>query len=382
MNSRREFAKLLLGSPLLVAGPLRQALAYPDRIHPETLKQVLNVFHLDQVARQKLPAPVYHYIVDGAADQRTIKANRDAFEDWAIRVRRLVDVSNVDTSLKLFGDKLASPIVLAPVGAQNSYNEQAELASARAAAPDHVFIAPTLGSFSIEEIRAENPDPMWFQLYTFTDRNIMKRLIDNSIATGYQTLVVTIDGPHRGRHESQLWFRSIGERDPTPVRMGNFPQLKDLSKLGDPSLTWEFVDWLKQNTTQNIVLKGIVTGEDAKLCLQYGVDGIIVSNHGGRHEDSSRATLSSLPEVIDAVDGHMPVLIDGGFRRGSDIFKALALGADAVCIGRPYIWGLGAFGEDGVRKCLQMLDAELKLEMMFAGTPALKDIQTDFVTAA
>jgi 4-hydroxymandelate oxidase len=381
MNSRRDFAKFLLGSPLLATTPLRNALAYPERAHPETLRQVLNVFHLDQIARRKLPAPVYHYIVDGSADQRTIKANRAAFEDWAIRVRRLVDVSTIDTSLKLFGDDIASPIILAPVGAQNSYNEQAEIASARAAAPDHIFVAPTLGSFSLEEIRAENAGPMWFQLYTFEDRDIMKRLIDNSIRAGYNTLVVTIDGPARGRHESQHWFRSIGQRDQTPVRMGNFPALKELSQLGDPSLTWEFVEWLKRNTSQNIVLKGITTREDAKLCLQYGVDGIIVSNHGGRHEDSGRGTLSALPEIVDAIDGHMPVLIDGGFRRGSDIFKALALGADAVCIGRPYLWGLGAFGEDGVRKCLQLLDAELKLEMTFAGTPSLPDISNNYIIA-
>ena len=161
--------------------------------------------------------------------------------------------------------------------------------------------------------------------------------------------MLTIDGPTIGNREGERWFRALGAGDTAPPTLGNFAAYPGRKNIGDPSLTWDIVDWLRANTDMKIVLKGIVTREDAELCLRHGVDGMIVSNHGGRQEESNRATLDCLPEVVAAVDGQLPVLIDGGFRRGTDIYKALALGAKAVCIGRPQVWGLGAFGEEGVR---------------------------------
>lgn len=161
--------------------------------------------------------------------------------------------------------------------------------------------------------------------------------------------------------------------------MGNMETLKGRLRIGDPSLTWDYIDWLKDNTRMKVVIKGIVTREDARLCRKHGADGLIVSNHGGRQEESNRGTLECLPEVVEAVDGKIPVLIDSGFRRGTDIFKALALGAQAICIGRPYLWGLASFGEEGVTKVLDLLDAELIRIMQLAGTPTVKDITPAFV---
>jgi 4-hydroxymandelate oxidase len=193
--------------------------------------------------------------------------------------------------------------------------------------------------------------------------------------------VLTIDGPTRGNHEAARWFALT--RDKTQprdaVRLGNFEDFSGRKGIGDPSLDWDDLAWFRDHTSLNFMLKGVVTHEDAKLCRKYGVDGVIVSNHGGRQEGSGRGTLDVLPEIVAELKGRMPVLMDGGIRRGSDIFKALALGADAVCIGRPYLWGLGAYGQEGVEKCLSILNSELVRTMQFAGTTSLASIDKDSI---
>jgi len=232
-------------------------------------------------------------------------------------------------------------------------------------------------SYSVGEIAAVGDAPLWFQLYASKSGAFMQKLINDAEAAGCRVLVLTVDGPTLGNREGERWFRGQGGR--ASARLGNFENFKGPKGIGDASLTWDIVQWLRAHTRMRVVLKGIVTREDAALCVTHGVDGIIVSNHGGRQEESNRGTLESLPEVLDGADGRLPVLIDGGFRRGTDIFKALALGARAVCIGRPYLWGLGAFGADGVDRVVRILQAELKRIMQFAGTKNIAAINRDYL---
>lgn len=378
-RSRRELLRFMLGSPLMTTAAGLASwwpgsiMATPELAVPESARQALDVFQMKAAARRTLDLAPWHFIVGGADDGDTIGANRRAFDDWQIRARRLVDVSRVDTRIELFGETLASPIMLAPVGDQQYIHADGELGSARAAGKrGHVMICSTVSSFSISEIADAARGPLWFQLYPSRHRPFMKHLIDSAERAGCRALVVTVDGPTIGNREAERWFRTRSDRG--SVRMGNFEAYEGKKGIGDPSLNWEIIAWLRANTKMPIVLKGIVTREDAVMCVDHGVDGIVVSNHGGRQEESGRGTLECLPEVIDAADDRVPVLIDGGLRRGTDIFKALGLGARAICIGRPYLWGLGAFGEAGVARVLALLDAELKRIMQFAGTVDIASI--------
>jgi 4-hydroxymandelate oxidase len=380
LETRRQFLRFLAASPL-AALPANFSWAYPERAVPESLRQVLNIFQLDRVAQQSLTPDAYHFIVGMADDGATSRANLESYEKVKIRPRRLVDVSSVDTSIKLFARQYPSPIVLAPVGNQQKINPGGELATARAAAKrQNLMICSAMTNSSIGEIAAVGGE-CWFQLYPSSNRDFMKKLMDDALRAGCDTIVLTIDGPTRGNHEAARWFALT--RDKTQprdaVRLGNFAGFSGSKGIGDPSLDWDDLAWFRDNTPLNFVLKGIVTREDAQLCRKYGVDGVIVSNHGGRQEGSGRGTLDVLPEIVKELKGRMPVLMDGGIRRGSDVFKALALGADAACIGRPYLWGLGAYGQEGVKKCLAILNNELLRTMQFAGTTSLAAIDKDAI---
>ncbi len=385
--ARRQLVRFLLQSPLVAATGLlapgllmpRPVLARPEFAVPETLDQVLNVFQMQRAAQKALDLETWHFIVNGADDLRTLDANRAAFDDWQLRVRRLVDVSRIDTTLKLLGQTLSSPIVLAPVGGQQTIHPEGELATMRAAsARGHLLIASTVTSSSIGEIRAAGSSPLWFQLYASPDRGLMRHLLAGAGAAGCLAVALTVDSPTRGNREGERWFarQTTGK---SPTVMGNFAGYKGPARIGDAALTWPIVDWLRANTRLPILLKGIVTREDAELAVRAGVDGIIVSNHGGRQEESGRGTLECLPEIVAVTAGRIPVLMDGGIRRGTDIFKALALGATAVCVGRPYLYGLGAYGEQGVAKVLALLDSELQRTMQFAGTTSLAAITTAYL---
>jgi isopentenyl diphosphate isomerase/L-lactate dehydrogenase-like FMN-dependent dehydrogenase len=355
------------------------ATALPERAIPESANKALDVFQMKSVARQKLDVPTWHFVMNGADDGKTMAANRTAFDRWQIRVRRLVDVSRIDTEVEVFGEVLKSPIILAPVGAQQSLHQEGELATARAAAARNtLMICSTMTNYSIGEIAGAADGLQWFQLYPSRNRAFMKKLIDDAEAAGCRVLALTIDGPTLGNREAERWFRGQGGR--TSTRLGNFENFSGATPIGDRSLTWDIVSWLRANTGMKIVLKGIVTREDAALAVKHRADGIIVSNHGGRQEESGRGTLESLPEVLEGADDQIPVLIDGGFRRGTDVFKALALGASAVCIGRPYLWGLGAFGQEGVDRVIRILQSELKRIMQFAGTTSVDSITADYLT--
>jgi len=376
--NRRAFAKHLLASGALAGwglGPT-SASAYPERAVVQTLREVLNIEQLDQVARQTLSPDAYHFIVGASDDGVTKRANRSAYEAVKLRPRRLIDVSKLDTSVELFGQRYASPIMLAPAGNQQKVHVDGELATARAAsARGHVLIAAQMSNYSVAEIAAVGGD-LWFQMYPSPNRQFMLWLSRQAAEAGCSALVLTIDGPTRGNHEAARWFAAhrVRGQGGARVRMGNFSGYDGPTGIGDPAFTWKDIAWLRDNVDLPLVLKGIVTAEDARLCRKYGVDGVVVSNHGGRQEGSGRGSLEVLPEVVKTLRGRIPVLVDGGVRRGSDAFKALALGADAVCIGRPYLWGLGAFGEEGVAKCLRILQAELERTMRYAGAPMLSDI--------
>lgn len=376
---RRRLLRFLLGSPLVAAtGGVAAwwpagAAARPEFAVPDSPARALDVFQLEAVARATLDRPTWHFVMNGADDGKTMAANRAAFDAWQIRARRLVDVSQVDTSVEVLGEQLDSPIILAPVGNQAALDAAGELATARAAGQrGHLMICSTVTSHAIGEIAGVARAPLWFQLYASPDEALMRHLLRQAEAAGCGTVVLTVDSPTRGNREAERWFAR--DTDRSRLRMGNFETYAGPPRIGNPALTWDIIAWLRANTAMRLVLKGIVTREDARLAARHRVDGIIVSNHGGRQEESGRGTLECLPEVLDGVGGRLPVLIDGGFRRGTDIYKALALGARAVCIGRPYLWGLGAFGEAGVARVLAILRAELKTTMQLAGTPRLADL--------
>ncbi len=411
--SRRRFMKYLGYSPLAV--PFATAALWPsqresvqasDGVIPEAAhafqvgmpiaseKEAVNVFDFIPVAEKNITgiSPAHWpYLMTGSDDNLTVQANRDGFQLFQIRPRRFVDVLKVDTSVELFGERYASPIMLAPIGSQEAFHPDGELASARAAqARGILFILSTVASVDVADVSREYQRPLWFQLYPTNDWEVTRKLIEKAERVGCPMLVLTADNPVRSNREMQ---KRAGDKKQVLCQGCHGPEIIDFNREHpifdgiDVSrvtthllpITWELVERIRRVTRMKVIIKGIVTAEDAELCVRNDIDGIIVSNHGGRQEESLLSTIEVLPDVVSAVKGKIPVLIDSGFRRGTDIFKALALGADAVCIGRPYIWGLGAFGQPGVERVLQLLQNELKLTMQLAGTTSISKITAEFV---
>jgi len=390
LQARRQLLRFLLASPL-VGSPLL-ALA-----QEEALKEVLigapadglNVFDFERLARNKLPPAHWGYLATGVDDDATIQANRDGFAKLDLRVRRMVDVSNIDTSITLFGTRWETPIVLSPVSSQQAFHPEGELAVARAAGrAKHLQILSTLTSQGLDQVNAAYGAPVWYQLYATDQWDVTVGLMQRARAAGCTVMAVTADlngGSNREtlarwRQRDQRQCSACHESEPGgTLRLQSKAMFKglDTSKVRSvttPGMTWEMLDRMREHWPGKLLVKGVVTREDAQLAVRFGADGVIVSNHGGRAEESGRATIDCLPEVIAGVRGRMPVLIDSGFRRGTDIFKALALGASAVCVGRPYIWGLASFGEPGVDTVLRILRRELTTVMRQAGARTRAEI--------
>lgn len=383
-NSRREFLRFLAASPL--AG----SLAGIDFAHgAETVGDVRNaidIFDLRETAKANIPIAHWGYLAGGVNDDAMLRINREAFDRYYVRSRRMIDVANVDTSVNILGRKWPTPIILAPLGSQAAFHSEGERGSARAArSRDHLQVLSTVSSTSIEAVAEARGEPVWFQLYTMGGWEGVKSRLRRAEAAGTPVLVLTVDmaGGVDARHTLIRASRN-DTRDCAACHEGDGiaaqgkPMLDGASDYSpEISLTWEFLDRLKQETTMKIFVKGIVRADDAEQCIARGADGIIVSNHGGRADDSGRGALDSLAEVAPAVAGRVPLFMDSGIRRGTDIFKALALGADAVLIGRSYIYGLGAFGQSGVERALDILTTELRIAMQSFGTPTLADIGPD-----
>lgn len=346
-----------------------------------------NLHEAELLAQQSLPQGVFDYFAGGANDEVSLRANRQAYDEIALRYRVLVDVSKRSMTTSLFGTEMAAPIVIAPMAFQRLAHADGELAVARAAAEcGLVMTASTYATCSLEEIASEVDHPKWFQLYVHQDRGITQELVERAEAAGYKALVLTADVPELGRRERD---ERNGFSLPHNLRIANLVEQptdgegsalhRFIQGVRDPALSWKDLEWLCGLTKMPVLVKGLVRGDNATLAVQHGASGVVVSNHGGRQLDTAIAPIRALPEVVAAVQGKIPILVDGGVRRGTDIIKALALGADAIMLGRPVLWGLTLGGQEGVTRVLQLLMAELDLAMALCGAISLKEISRDLI---
>ena len=429
-RTRRKFLKTLGASPFIAgSGVLSGGLANLLRATTneekhflgwlETLQQsddvisspdqALDVLDFESAARKAIPPAHWGYLATGVDDDATVRANRDGYSHIQIRSRRLVDVTNVDMSRTIFGTKWDTPIVLSPVSAQKAFHPDGELGVARAAGKKgHLMMLSTVATASIEDAIAARGGPVWQQLYPTNIWEVTRALIKRAEAAGAPAIVLTVDLQDGSNRETLFRSQRVDKRQCstchmdgyTPFARGKTGAVKssgsfgsyvarkpmfdglDVSKVTQMyplAMNWDVVKRLRDTVKVKLLIKGIVTREDAQLAVEHGVDGVIVSNHGGRAEDTLRPTIESLPEVLDGVAGKVPVIVDGGVRRGTDIFKALALGATAVGFGRPHSWGLGAFGQAGVEAVLEIYRRELRTIMRQAGTTSIEKITRDYL---
>ena len=334
--------------------------------------KIVTVDDYEPLAKRVLPADVFDYYAGGAGNEWTLAENRRAFEDWVIRPRMLTGAWPIDPSTRILGTDIAFPVLVAPWAYQRRAHADGEHATARAAARAGTVMVVSSTAFEyLEEVAAASDAPKWWQLYVFTDRGETVEMLHRVHAAGFAAVCLTVDFPASG-------LRHRDTRSGFDMPIG----LPDDDIVYAPDLTWDDLSWIRDAAPLSLFVKGIMTGEDARIAVDRGVDGIVVSNHGGRQLDSVHAPISVLPEVVEAVGGRVPVLVDGGFRRGTDVFKALALGAGAVMVGRPACWGLAAAGEDGVADVLRILRSELENTMVLAGTRSVADITGAHVARA
>jgi isopentenyl diphosphate isomerase/L-lactate dehydrogenase-like FMN-dependent dehydrogenase len=384
MNARREFLKFLAASPYLAA----LALEAQEAGGPGSPADALNVMDFEDVARRKMLPGHWAYTASGVDNDVTLKWNHEAYSHIQLRPRRLRDATKVDMRVDLFGTTYASPIFLCPTGGEKSVHADGELAVARAAkARNTLQILSTVTSTPVEAVNAARGQPVWYQLYAPPSWDANVALLNRVEAAGCTVIALTVDNT-TGRN-SETYLRTRGDVKqcapchPSGPGNGPRPMTEPLTMPGgrgtNPAMDWAFVERLRKFWRGKFIIKGLDTREDARLAIEHGVDGILVSNHGGRATETGRATIEALPEVVAEVGGRIPVFVDGGVRRGTDVFKALALGATAVGIGRPFLWGLGAFGQAGVDRVLEILQGELKLVMGNCGTRTVADITPAYV---
>lgn len=427
-EARRRFLRMLAASPLfagafLSGGSLTNLLAasvIPERklfgvfdalqdgdAVISSPDQAFDVMDFEAAARKALPPAHFGYLATGVDDDGTVRANREGYSRIQIRSRRLVDVETIDTSVRLFGTVWSSPIVICPVSAQKAFHPEGEVAVARAARTrGHLQILSTVASSSIEDATAARGAPVWQQLYPTNVWEVGRAIVKRAEKAGSPAIVLTVDLQEGSNRETLFRAQTVDKRECSACHAGAYTgfargrpkgdsrsfaqyaarkpmfdglELSKVTGLHPANMDWEFVKRLRDAVSVKLLIKGIVTREDAQLAVEHGVDGLVVSNHGGRAEESLRPTIECLPEVIEGVAGKVPVIVDGGVRRGTDIFKALALGATAVGIGRPQAWGLAAFGQPGVEAVLDMLRRELRTIMRQAGTTSVEKITRGYV---
>jgi 4-hydroxymandelate oxidase len=407
-KQRRLFLNWLSASPLLtLAGGSKllaqEAARRPDpMIWPATIPtdlisgpaDAVNVFDFEPVAYKKVSPAHFGYMASGIDDEVTLRANRQAFLKYGLRPRRLRDVSKIDASVTLFGTSWKTPIIIAPTGGNKAFDPDGEIAVARAArAGGHLNILAGAASTAIEDVMAARQGEMWYQLYATSSLEVAQQVVRRVERAGCPVLEITVDRNGGRNQETYLRMRRMDPRPCTSCHTAGVGSVSerpiydgiDMSKVASmqsANMTWDFIARMRDTTKMKLIIKGILTEEDAELCRTYGVDGIHVSNHGGRSEDNGRGAIDCLPEVARVAKGKLPIIFDSGVRRGTDILKALAMGASGVCIGRPYLWGLGAFGQQGVERVLEILREELRAAMQQIGAPNIASIVPEMVVKA
>jgi len=429
LKTRRKFLRILAASPVLAHSHLFPAalanVLTGDRAETKfagwledfqggnevisSPDQALDVLDFEAAARKALPPAHFGYLATGVDDDGTVRANREGYSRIQIRARRFVDVERIDMSTTVLGTKWSSPIVLSPIGSQKAFHPEGEVAVARAArAKDHLMLLSTVTTASIEDVIAARGGPVWQQLYPTNSWEVCRAIVKRAEGAGSSAIVLTVDLQEGSNRETLFRGQQADKRQCSMCHSGSSPLFArdkpgvaagkggiasfvarkpmfdglDVSKvtaLLSPNLSLDFVKRLRDLVTVKLLIKGIVTREDAQLAVEQGAEGLIVSNHGGRAEETLRPTIESLPEVLEGAAGKVPVIMDGGIRRGTDIFKALALGATAVGIGRPHCWGLAAFGQPGVEAVLEILRRELRTIMRQAGTTSIDKIARSYV---
>jgi isopentenyl diphosphate isomerase/L-lactate dehydrogenase-like FMN-dependent dehydrogenase len=359
-------------------------------------KEAINVFDFEPVMRQNVPPAHFGYMASGIDDEVTLRANREGFLKFQLRPRRLVDVSKVDMTTDILGVRYASPIMIAPTGGHKAYHLDGEEGVAKAAkAGNHLMILSTQTSTGVEDVIKARGGPVWMQLYATNKFEVAAHHIRRAENAGCTALAVTVD--RSGGRNQETLFRltrtdtrecsACHDRTSIATDQGVKPMyegvdLSGLRNIQSSTMSWDYLKRLRDLTKMKVVIKGLLAWEDAKLAADAGYDAIIVSNHGARSEDSGRSTIDALPEIVEAVNGRMPILIDSGFRRGTDICKALCMGATGVAVGRPYLWALGAFGEPGVERMLELLRLELLGIMQQVGATSIKALTPAMVRRA
>ncbi len=376
---------------------------------PSSIARARNIADLRRMARERLPRMVFDYIDGGADDEVTLARNVSRFRDIELVWEALKDVDKIDTSTTIMGAPSASPFFISPTATSRLFHPRAgELAVARAAHAAGVpYTCSTLASASVEEIAAVNPGPKWFQVYVWRDRELVKEVLARAKAAGFSAIILTVDVPVVGNRERdgandftvppKVTWRTATQALAAPgylwdlattseIRPANFTHIRMNTGLidfinaqFDRAVTWDDVRWLRETWDGKLAIKGIATPEDAQRCVGIGADAVWVSNHGGRQLDTAPASIDTLPAIADAVAGKVEIILDGGVRRGSDVVKALALGANAVAIGRAYLYGLAAGGEAGVRRALDIIDSEVRRTMALCGRTQLSALSRDLI---
>jgi isopentenyl diphosphate isomerase/L-lactate dehydrogenase-like FMN-dependent dehydrogenase len=391
---RRAFLRFLAASPYVAALGGVRAFAQQNPEIASVIgnpKDAFSVMDFEEAARRKVLPGHWAYMVSGVDDDATLRANREGYKHVQLRPRRLRDATKVDMRTELFGEMYNSPIFTCPTGGEKFFNMDGELAVARATkARGTMQMLSTSTSTGVEDVNAAHGRAVWYQLYAPVQWEACEKIVRRVEAAGCPVIALTVDNTTGRNSETYLRTRPKDTRQCLACHeSGQGPSVKErkmydgINMTGvatqNPGMTWEFVDRLRKAVKVKLFIKGLDTGEDARLAVEHGIDGILVSNHGGRSTETGRATIEALPEVVSAVGGRIPVFVDGGVRRGTDVFKALALGAKAVGIGRPFLWGLGSFGQAGVDRVLEILQGELKLVMGNCGAQNIAAIDRSYV---